>query len=462
MKDYINYNQSDYPEYNSYVYWIMDKKNFKHYIGSRKSSCSDLEYDLQKYKTSSKIVKYIFNNRSEDLELIILRVFKTREEAYNYEIYLHNFFNVKENNLFYNNSNAGPFDIGSIKTFGFINAKDIDDNIFKQITCEEFHKNRENYLTPMQGKVQVLIDNKIEYVSQEEFHKNRGKYVSPVQNKVSVRLKNTNNSFKLIDIKDYNKEIYETPCHDKITVFDGETYIKVSCEEFHENREKYKTSRDDKVVAKSQEDKNYKLISKEEYYSEDYSHPSTNQVTVTIGEKHKNVPKEEYYKNYKKYRRNGNKSSKTNKNKVCVRLNGKPILVPKEESYKYDSLNGKMISVFDLNEGLTKKIPVSQYNKEIHLTSLSKEYKRLRKEKIIVYAYSVKLNKRIFVFKDKIDNINFFNIDCESREIKDYVNPAYNKVYVVNILTNENETVDKETYRNNKEKYILRNKRRKK
>lgn len=158
MKDYINYNQSDYPEYNSYVYWIMDKKNFKHYIGSRKSSCSDLEYDLQKYKTSSKIVKYIFNNRSEDLE----------------------------------------------------------------------------------------------------------------------------------------------------------------------------------------------------------------------------------------------------------------------------------------------------------------EYKRLRKEKIIVYAYSVKLNKRIFVFKDKIDNINFFNIDCESREIKDYINPAYNKVYVVNILTNENETVDKETYRNNKEKYILRNKRRKK
>ena len=88
----------------NYVYQITNKENGKMYIGTRSSK--DLpEDDLgTKYFSSSSDKDFILEQKeNKDLfEYKVLRSFDTRLEALEYEIYLHSFYDVDRNPLFYN------------------------------------------------------------------------------------------------------------------------------------------------------------------------------------------------------------------------------------------------------------------------------------------------------------------------------------------------------------------------
>jgi hypothetical protein len=92
---------------NFYVYIIYDLKSLKCYIGSRgtnKNPYDDIGKSYFSSSSNKEFIKEQKNNR-ERFFYVVLGNFKTREEALNLEIELHNKFNVKDNPLFYNKAN---------------------------------------------------------------------------------------------------------------------------------------------------------------------------------------------------------------------------------------------------------------------------------------------------------------------------------------------------------------------
>lgn len=85
-----------------YVYLIHNIKEHKAYFGVRSSRCKP-EDDI-KYMSSSKVVKELYKTNKEDFIKRILKVFSTRKEALEWEIYLHSTYNVGVNPSFYNKS----------------------------------------------------------------------------------------------------------------------------------------------------------------------------------------------------------------------------------------------------------------------------------------------------------------------------------------------------------------------
>lgn len=77
-----------------YVYLLINETNGMMYIGKRSCDC-DPENDTN-YMSSSKYVP------KEECDKLILKEFNTAIEASSYEIYLHNQFDVANNNQFYN------------------------------------------------------------------------------------------------------------------------------------------------------------------------------------------------------------------------------------------------------------------------------------------------------------------------------------------------------------------------
>lgn len=104
-----------------YVYRIKNKINGKHYYGVR--TCDgNAEDDLgKKYFSSSKIVKVEIEKFSViNFKFVIVRKFQNRKEAENFEIFLHNKFNVSSNDLFYNRANHTK---SGFSTFGLKHEK---------------------------------------------------------------------------------------------------------------------------------------------------------------------------------------------------------------------------------------------------------------------------------------------------------------------------------------------------
>lgn len=297
MKRYRDFEKSDYPEYNSYVYWVSDIKTHKHYIGSRKSSCCDLKYDLQKYKTSSKIVKYIFENRKEDLRLTILRVFKTREEAYNYEIFLHKYFEVDSNENFYNKSKQ------TTKKFTTTGVKQIYNKIskeFEMIKLSEFDETKHE-------KIIVCLNkktNKFEQIPTSKYNNDFYTTYFP-KNHLYVKLKDTDEYF-LIKKEEYNPKIHIRNTSGYVVVKDKNNpdlgNFLVSCEDFKNNKNLISVSKNT-VITRNKETGETKRINCEDYDPNFYDLPSTNVVYCLEKDTNKKVAisREEFKNNREKY-----------------------------------------------------------------------------------------------------------------------------------------------------------------
>lgn len=90
----------------NYVYRITNMKSSKHYYGVR-SSKVEPKLDLGiKYFSSSSDKKFIKEQKENKsiFKYKIIKIYKTREEATNLEIKLHDKFDVAKNEMFYNKS----------------------------------------------------------------------------------------------------------------------------------------------------------------------------------------------------------------------------------------------------------------------------------------------------------------------------------------------------------------------
>lgn len=87
-----------------FLYEIRNKKVKKSYIGVRSSNFIDIGI---KYFSSSTDKEFMEEQKLYPyrFDYIVLLLCETKEEALYYEVYLHNYFNVSNNDNFYNKSN---------------------------------------------------------------------------------------------------------------------------------------------------------------------------------------------------------------------------------------------------------------------------------------------------------------------------------------------------------------------
>jgi hypothetical protein len=192
----------------SYVYRLVDKypiDNRKYYIGCR--TCEYLPSEDNYYSSSNDIKELIKSGHEFDKE--ILEVFENRIDAINYEIKLHQKYDVSNNPEFYNKvkQTSTKFDtsgyifidgkrissaeyIESEKLIyhskGKINVRDKNNNIlYLDVTDEKYLSGEYSYLT--QGKMAVFVDGKYEMIETSEYYENRVKYTTSNTNKVPVK-----------------------------------------------------------------------------------------------------------------------------------------------------------------------------------------------------------------------------------------------------------------------------------
>ena len=194
-----------------YVYRITNLYDGTYYYGSRSSIKPPLE-DFWEYGTSSTQVgrKNHIKTHPEEYKLKIVKILDNEADKIIWESYLHDYFNVKSNNKFWNKANQTPFgyipqihkdrvniinkstgERYSISSDLFYRnkekyktamaeklvVKNKNDNKFYVISIEEYKKNKENYISPLNNKVFVIINNKIVPISKEEYNKNKEKYI---------------------------------------------------------------------------------------------------------------------------------------------------------------------------------------------------------------------------------------------------------------------------------------------
>ncbi len=91
-----------------YVYRITDINSLEYYYGSRILRKGTIEEDFWEYCTSSKR-KSIINENKQNYKLKIIKTFNTSDDMMIYESYLHQYFDVKNHNKFFNEANQTPF-----------------------------------------------------------------------------------------------------------------------------------------------------------------------------------------------------------------------------------------------------------------------------------------------------------------------------------------------------------------
>lgn len=95
-------------EYNyHYTYRITNIKDRMYYYGVHSCNCLPKEDIGVKYFSSSKNKEFIKDQKEnpQDFKYKVLKIFSTRKEAIEHEIFLHKKFNVKLHKQFYNRSN---------------------------------------------------------------------------------------------------------------------------------------------------------------------------------------------------------------------------------------------------------------------------------------------------------------------------------------------------------------------
>ena len=91
-----------------YVYRVTEIKTNNHYYGSRIKVKEQIDDDFWFYCTSSKRKKIIKENK-QDYKVKIIKIFNNHGDMILWESFLHQYFNVKKHNNFFNESNQTPF-----------------------------------------------------------------------------------------------------------------------------------------------------------------------------------------------------------------------------------------------------------------------------------------------------------------------------------------------------------------
>jgi hypothetical protein len=92
-----------------YVYRIFDKEDKTYYYGSRVSKKEIIKDDFWDYCTSGLKKQLIIKHKEKRFKLKILKVFDNPGDMIIYESFLHQFFDVKNHNKFWNKSNQTPW-----------------------------------------------------------------------------------------------------------------------------------------------------------------------------------------------------------------------------------------------------------------------------------------------------------------------------------------------------------------
>ena len=147
----------------SYVYQITEISTNKKYIGSRGTSNSNLLDDLKKYKSSSLELKEKQTLNPNDFYYEILSVHNSRDEAYVEEERLHNLYNVKNDDEFYNkcNHNSSKFNISGRVTvkdeYGNTSSVNINDHRYLSGELVSIAKNKLNIIDENGNKKQIDV-----------------------------------------------------------------------------------------------------------------------------------------------------------------------------------------------------------------------------------------------------------------------------------------------------------------
>ena len=179
----------------------------KYYVGKHSGELCDL--NKMKYKTSSKLVRKIFDAAEWDIKIV--KVFDTPEEAIKYEAKYHWRVDVSRHTLFFNESNQSS-------DGGFDRTKKV--TVINTETGER-----------------MTIDT-------HEFHNNRDIYESINKDLVAAKDKNTGKTILIVKEEFDNNENLVGVNKGVIHVIEKDTdkRITISCEEYHKNKEKYKHS----------------------------------------------------------------------------------------------------------------------------------------------------------------------------------------------------------------------------
>jgi len=187
---------------------------------------------------------------------------------------------------------------------------------YKQITREEFYKNKDQYETHNKNKVYVIDENGSEYyISKDEYRKNKDKYKTASSGKISVI--DINNTTYSIPKEQFDPNIHKPVFGGIVSIVDGKAQY-VDKEEFksknlsgihkgkitarniktgevkHITKQEYNTNQDlyehitnDCVFVKDKTSNNIVKVSKEEYKQNKhlYQHLTKDMITVVDIEK---------------------------------------------------------------------------------------------------------------------------------------------------------------------------------
>lgn len=244
-----------------YTYRITNIKEKKYYYGVHSCDCYPKEDIGIKYFSSSKDKAFIKDQKENksNYKYKVIKIFSSRKEAAQHEIYLHTRFNVKAHKSFYNRSNQTQT---SFDTTGKLAAKDINTGEVFHVTSEEY-KSNVNLVSNLNNKVVAKkLNSNYKLITTEEYK--TGEYLCYTHNKIFVFNKLAlKNEFIEKEIYYNNKENYSTNLTNKICVYDGFNKILVTKDEYYNNKEKYKTRTTNNVMVK-ENGKNY-LVTKEEF-----------------------------------------------------------------------------------------------------------------------------------------------------------------------------------------------------
>ena len=168
---------------NNYVYRITNTKLNKHYYGSRTTKLNPKDDLGIKYFSSSRDKEFIKDQKDnpQDYKYKVIFNFDNSVDKQIMESYLHFKFNVKEHNGFYNRANQTPFgfDVSSM-----VSIIDVRTNETKQVDVEEF-RNCKYYVGVNNGNMYAVdtTDGIMKRVSSNEYHNNKDRYVSPMYGK---------------------------------------------------------------------------------------------------------------------------------------------------------------------------------------------------------------------------------------------------------------------------------------
>jgi hypothetical protein len=172
---------------NHYVYLIEKKTALeteqKYYIGVR--SCESKIGDDEYMSSSRHLVKDIEKNGKKHYNKIILKRFNNREDAYRYEIEMHEKFDVANNPFFFNKVNQKTYGFGGAKGINHprYGVKHSDETILKIKLKRQEQKFSKESLDKLKGKV-PWNKGKKGFFSHSEEHKR----------KMSIRSRGNKNS----------------------------------------------------------------------------------------------------------------------------------------------------------------------------------------------------------------------------------------------------------------------------